>query len=305
MPTYPGSPQLTVDALLKQPRLIARALTDLANKRFVADRIFSRGTPEMVAGGAAQYQKSESIYLDRDFEEVGVRAEFPRATWSEAIFTEAVRKYGLEVPIAFESVRRNQMDQLARAERKLANGLVKFVDTVAMARLIADASILTGAASGDWTTAATDIVLDIATARKAINDQEEGYDADTMVVNGAQELDLLNDKDIRDALPRETQNSTVQTGRPPLLLGINQILVTNQLTAGTVFILNAKVVGTIADEQPEASEGYASYSPGPGQAPMYVKRYVEDGRDEHILRAARFPAMWIAEPKAAFKITGA
>ena len=59
MPAYPGSPTLTVDALLKQPRLLARSLTNLVAKRFVADKLFTKGTPEQVAGGAAQYQKSE------------------------------------------------------------------------------------------------------------------------------------------------------------------------------------------------------------------------------------------------------
>jgi len=307
MPTYPSSPTLTVDVLLKQPRLMARALTDLAAKRFVADRLLARGTSEQVAGGAAQYQKSESIYLDRDFEEVGVRAEFPRAGWSEAVFTAIVKKYGLEVPIAFESVRRNQLDQVQRAQRKLANGIVKFVDTVTFTMLNTDADVLTGAASGDWTTAATDIISDIATARAAIVNQEEGYEADTMIVNPAQELDLIIDADIRNVLPREgsAPRPAVITGSAVPILGLEQILVSSNFTAGTVFVADAGTSGTIADELPEAGEGYVGYNPGAGKAQVYVKRYMVEERDEWIVRCARFPAMWLSEPKSVRKITGA
>ena len=182
---------------------------------------------------------------------------------------------------------------------------MKFVDTVAMSLILNDASVLTTAASGDWTTAATDIALDIAKAKKAIYDQDEGYEPNTMVLNPAQELDILADADIRAAMPRETTSSAIQTGRAPLVMGIEQMLVTPALTAGTVLIMEAKMIGTIADEQPEGGEGYSGYAPGNDYATVYVKLYDEDKTDDRIIRCARWPAMWLAEPTAAFKITGA
>lgn len=308
MPTYPGQPELTVDILLKQPRLLARALTDLAAKRFVADKLFARGTPEMVAGGSARYQRSETIYPDREIEEVGVRSEFPRTGWSEEILTAVVHKYGLEVPISFESIRRNQMDQMARAQVKLSNALTKYVDGKAMALLLTDPDVGTFGATGDWSTAATDIIFDIAKARKAISDQDEGYEADTLVVNPAQELDLIADKDIRDALPREGGGPRpgVVTGNAAPILGLTQILVTPQLTAGKVIVCNSKVIGTIADEKPGPEEGYSSYQPTGGNfAPLFVKVYEDTERDTKIIRCMRLPAMWLAEPKAAVVLTAA
>src|SRR4051794_38924521 len=181
MPTYPGSPQLTVDALLKRPTLIARALTALTSKRFVADYIFSHGTPDQVAGGAAWYERSENIYPDRGAEEVGVRSEFPRSGWTEAILTALVKKYGLEIPISFEAIRRNQIDQIQRALRKLANAVTKFVDTQAMSLLTTDPAIQTAAAAATWTASATTIISDLANARKLIADQDEGYEGDTLI----------------------------------------------------------------------------------------------------------------------------
>lgn len=337
MPTYPGSPTLTVDALLKRPTLIARSLTALTSKRFVADKFFAHGTPDQVAGGAVWYERSENIYPDRVAEEVGVRSEFPRSGWTEAILTALVRKYGLEVPISFEAIRRNQLDQIARAERKLANAVTKFVDTTAMNLILTDPAVLTFAAAAAWTAGATTIVADIANARKQIQDQDEGYEPDTMIMNGAQELGYLTNTNILNVLPRETPTmNPIRGGDAIPVLGISNVLVSPQLTAGKVIIGMAKVTGTIADEEPDAQEGYVSYNAGgtggndnayPGGGPsnrvdstapppdtdylpdvfptVYVKVYEVSGRDEKIVRAARFPAMWLAEPKSAVVITGA
>ena len=83
--TYPGGgPQISVEALLKQPRLIARSLTDLTSHRFAADALLAKGTPEQVASGAAIFQRSESIFPNGEPEEVMPRSEYPRTSWSEA-----------------------------------------------------------------------------------------------------------------------------------------------------------------------------------------------------------------------------
>jgi hypothetical protein len=330
MPTYPGSPTLTVDAMLRRPAFLARALATLTSKRFIADLIFASGTPEMVAGGAAWYQRSESIYPDRGAEEVGVRSEFPRTGWSEAVLTAIVRKYGLEAPIAFEAIRRNQIDQVQRAQRKLSNAVVKFVDTQAMSLLTTDAAVLSQAAAGNWTSAATTIVSDIVNARKLVTDQDEGYEVDTLIVNPAQELAFLTNANLLSLLPRENQGANpLNNGRAVPIMGLRQILVTPQLAAGTAIMLQANVVGTIADEAPDAGEGYVTYdtggrdgaganvaganlsgpfanpaNPNVDRPPVYTKVYNVDGRDEKIIRIARFPAMWLSEPKAAVKITG-
>lgn len=307
MPTYPSiAPSYTVGAMMRQPNLIARDLTNLVNNRFVADRIFARGSAAQVAGGVVVFQRSESQFLTRDPEEVGVRSKYPRASWTSAVMTAVVRKYGLEVPITDESVRRNAIDEFNRAEIKLANGLVRFVDTVAMSMILSDTDVLTSAASGDWSTAATDIVADLANMRAGVLNQNEGYGPDTLIVNPAQELDMLLDAGIRDALPREAGGSAIQTGSPVPILGIRQILVSPSLTAGTVILVTANIAGTIADENPEGQEGYRTFAPTGGSfVPVWVKQYRHEDIDETIVRAARFPAMWLTEPKSVYKLTGA
>src|SRR4051812_44737647 len=134
LPTYPGGgPQVTVDSVMQQPNIIARALTDLAYLRFVADRILARGTADQIRGGAAVFQRSGSLFPDRGAETVGVRSQWPRTAWTVPdLFGAAVQKYGLETPITDETRRRNAFDELMRAQRKLANAVVKFIDATCM-----------------------------------------------------------------------------------------------------------------------------------------------------------------------------
>lgn len=317
-PTYPGGQVvLNVDTALQSPNIIARALNNLAYQRFVADRIFSHGGPDQVRGGAAVFQRSESIFPDRTAGEVGVRSRWPRSGWTPGdLFAALVHKWGLEVPIADEVRRRNQIDQMARAQRKLANAVVQFVDQQAMSTIINDPAINTYAAPLVWSNTTADKIANIATARNMINNIDFGYAADTLIINPAQELQLLLDPNVRGALPREVNASnplgnSIITGQAVPILGLKQILITNQIAAGTALLVNAGVIGSIADEEPLADEGYVSYDAGPtnivipGQNPrIWVKTYREDGTDETIVRGARFPAMWVAEPKAATYITG-
>lgn len=310
-PLAPTSPQLTVDVLLKNPEIIRRRLTDLTYKRFVADKVFMRGSPDQVQGGGARYQRSEALFFDGTspgpVEQVGFRSEFPRAGWSEAILEAFVKAYGLEFVINDLAKRRNAIDMVERGLIKLGNGIVRFVDTVAMTLLLDTTGngSTTFAAGGDWTTAATDIIFDLNRARQAIETVEEGYVADTVLINDAQFADLMNDPDIRAAMPRESRDSFIQTGVLPSLLGF-QFIRTSRLTAGKVVVMNSKVAGTIADEAPLAEEGYGSYQPDdPAQAPIWTKQYREENTSDTVVRGVRWPAMWIAEPKAIVVITGA
>jgi len=300
---------LTIEALLKQPQRISRDLVNLVSKRLIADRLFVRGTPEQVAGGAMQYQESESIYLDTDVvEEIAAGANWPRTTWIEAIKSEVVRQYGLEVLITNLMIRRHQMDQVTRGERKLANNLVRFIDTKAFA-LLEDTSKgqNTYASAAAWTIAGTDIIFEVAKAQSLIESQDNGYDGfqnATMILNTARRDNLLNNTVLRAALPREKSDGQIQTGMMAPFLGLKEILFSSRVTATKAIIMDTGVAGTIADERPDASEGFIAYDPGPGFAPVYVKVYEHPESKGQVVAAGRWPAMALTDPKAVTVITG-
>lgn len=309
MPTYADSPNLTVKANLKQPTRISRAVASLAAKRFVADRIFTRGSEDQVRGGAMQYEQSESIYLDtpQDVEEIAERGDWPRAGWSEQIFSELVHQYGLEVPLSNLAIRRNARDQLVRAQLKLANMLVRFVDTKAMTLLTTHASIQTQAASALWTNVATNIHSDVGAALEKLDILDEGFDLDAavLIINPRRVDDLVNNTALANRLPREVRDSSIATGRAAPFMGLREIITTNQLAQDKALVVIPRICGTIADERPDPEEGFQAYQPDGGDfAPIWVKVYPENRPKDTIIAAGRWPAMALVEPRAIVRIDG-
>lgn len=292
-PYPPGSPtlsgnNLTVDLFLKQPAYVQKAIEDLTNERFIADYIFAEGPP--APSGSVLYDQvtAAMLYAERDIQEIEPASEFPLLTFPGAQPLVAnVKKWGGAFFVTDEQRSRNRFDVLARNLRMTTNTIVRKMDTVAVAALNA-APVLTQGASGDWSTAATDIISDIQTAKNAIVSQDMGYEADTVLLNPAQALDIRKDADIRSVLPREN------TARNPLfsddlngLLGLNWIE-SNRVTAGTVWLLQRQIVGSRSDEQPLTSE------------PIPDRR-----KQVTFVQAWRKVVPYVTDPKAAIKITGA
>jgi hypothetical protein len=290
-PSISGS-TLTVDLFLNNPARVQRTLQDLTRNRFIADRIFSAG-PAADGGAVVHDQLSENdLFMDRDVQEIAPGSEFPILNESAPEpLVALVKKWGGSAGFTYEQIRRNRLDVLQRNLIKLRNTIVRKVDTVAISVLNA-APIPTAVASGDWTTAATDIIVDIETGKSAVDALDMGYEIDTVLLNPAQALDIRTDGDIRLVLPRENRaRNLLDGGASDLdqLLGINEWHVSNRVPAGTVYLLDSRTVGFISDE-----------IPGP-----YTRVVDEPTKERRLVMAARVPAMGVTDPKAVYKITGA
>ena len=311
MPYASGSPTLTVQALLKQPSLLSRELVNLVNKRLITDKIFLPGSPDQVAGGAMRYQELESIYVDDDPVEVAEGADFPLTDWSEAVKTEPVRQYGFGVRITNLAARRNQRDMVQRGLRKLANRIVKYIDTQAMAALTNTTkypAIQTNASAAVWTTVSTDIIDEIAEGQELLELKDNGYDGfsgATLVLHTSRRQDLLNNTALRAALPRETESGQIRTGMVAPFLGLGSILFTPQCPTATAILMDTGIAGTVADERPDPTEGWVAYDPGPGFRPVYVKVEKMGAPNVHSgIFAGRWPAIALVQPDAVVNITG-
>jgi hypothetical protein len=285
-PTVSGS-KITVDVFLNTPARVNRAVQALTFQRFIADIIF--GTGPQASGGAVVYDQvtTSDLYLARDVQEIEPGSEFPILTGTEPTPLVAIaKKYGGEVFLTYEQVRRNNRQVLNREMTRLRNTIVKRVDTIALNFLNA-APINTMAASGDWSLAATDIIADIADATGVIEDLDMGYSPDTVLLNPTQHRDLIKDKDIRDALPREKSDVPIATGKLGRLMGLDFIS-SNRVPAGTVYVLQRGIVGGLSDE-----------------IPAYAK-VIDSERDERqYIHGARVVTPYVTDPKAVVKITGA
>lgn len=295
---------LTVNQLLRQPRTISRDLLNVILQRggFLADRLLVQGSAEEVAGGAMRYQRSGSSYLARDAEEIAEDGDWPRAGWTEEMRTEAVKQYGLEVPITNLAIRRNQVSQITRAERRLANQIVKFVDARAILMLRTDPDILTGGAA-NWTLAATDIISDIANAQEAMDVLDEGIVGSVLVLPKTMRVNFLANTALRDALKTQNGSESVRTGAISNFLGLDAIYFTTRIPDDEALLIDPGVAGVIADEVPDPEEGWQAFNPGPGFRPIYVQVYNENRPKGKVVAAGRWPAMALVEPRAVYRFT--
>jgi hypothetical protein len=311
--TYPaGSPAISVQALLKQPQRIARDLANLMFQRLVAWQIMVHGTPDQIRGGAMQFQQAENIFVDagQDVEEISPRGDWPRAIWTEALKTAAAKQFGLELPVDALAIRRNQLDRIVRGERKLANNLVRFVDTQAIA-LLTDTTqgISSQASAAAWSINTTDIINEIVKAQETIENKNLGYNGfenAVMVLHTTQRKSLLNNTVIRNALPRERfgADTQIETGVLLPILGLQKILFTSNITASQVLILDSTMAATIAIEEPDPSEGWVTYDAGDNTPPIYVQVYDEKRPKGKVVSAGTWPGFAFTDPGAVVLITG-
>lgn len=301
-----ASPTLTVQALLAQPRRISRDLVNLVSKRLVGDRLLVRGSEDQVRGGSMVYQEDESIFPDDDPLEIAEDADWPRTTYTEAVKTALVKQYGLEQPVSNLAIRRNQIDRLRRAERKLANGIVKFIDSKVFSMIQDSTAVHTFASAALWTAAATDIIAEVVKAQELIEVEDKGYNGfedSVLVLHTKRRDDLLKNTGLRDALPRETNSGQIRTGQMAPFLGLGEILFSSQIAEASGIVMDRSVAGTIADERPSPEEGFTAYDPGDGHPPVWVKVYDEDRPKRKVIAAGRWPAMALTDPKAVVEIT--
>lgn len=285
-PTVDGQGRITVEQFLKTPTRVTRVIEDLARERFLAERIFGKGDAQ---GGAVIYDQvtASELYTDRDVQAIDAGSEFPIVSSGEsAPKVAAVTKWGGAAVLTYEAVRRDSRDTLNRELTKLRNTIVRKVDTVAIAALNA-APILTDTGT-DWSdSTAGNPVLDLASARSQIDDQDMGYTADTVLINPAQYVDLISNTKVANSLPRDVVAANpIASGQLGNYMGFTWY-VTNRVPAGTAYILSSMMAGSLRDE-----------------LPLYSRPIDQPERERWLIQAARVTVPIVTDPKAVLKLTG-
>lgn len=286
-PPPPGSVSgdfITISRWLNDPTRVQRRIRTITEQRFIADKILTgRADP---SGGAILVDQNESIFQDDAVESVAPGSEFPLTDISTGPqITETVRKWGVDTLVTDEKIKREKFSPVERGLRKISNGVIRQVDAAALAKVAAQP--LQTLAGADWSPDTSDVIGMIAQAIAMIRGKNQGYEADTLVIDDDRWVDMITNTVIREALPREVRDSQVQTGQAAPLLGLRQILISPNLpVAGRAFVLDSNQLGGLAEEEP-----------------LTGKSMRNEERERWRLRAKRVVTAYVQEPDAAVMIT--
>jgi hypothetical protein len=240
---------LTVDLALSQPTRITRRIRDISVQRFLADRLFTSSGG--VTGGAVIYdrQQANELYAARDVERISPGATFPVITGTVEVPSVAtVEKWGGKFDITDEARDRNDIALFNRQTTQLANTIVRKHNARAMAAVTA-AVAETGQtfAGNNWgavvtagssaSTASAYPQADIARAQEVADVQELGVMFDILITNPTQArvLRTIYGSDLNAMLGDN---------------GIQEMFVSNRVTAGKAYVAARGQVGQVRNEQP-------------------------------------------------------
>ena len=299
---YPTTPVLsgdavTVDRFLKSPTLVRRRVDELAAQTFLADFLFT-GREE--TNGSVIYEVGDGVYLAGKPEVVNPGAEYPRVLpTSGAAALAVLRKRGLDVPITDEKIGRSGMNEVDRALRQVAVTIRRDVDDSAV--IAATTAVTqTQAAKGTWSDLASRRAwLDVELAKAQIDGSHRGYEADTLLVR--REAYAYLAESLLAALPRESTDGTLSTGRLPVLNGLTVAPADFPASSGVdAMVVDRKTFGALAYERIPSPE----YQGDPATGIETWARRDPDGNDQWLVRGRRPVVPLVQEPMAAVEITG-
>lgn len=254
---YPAAPpsvsgdKITVSRWLKSPTLQFKTFERLTTQQFIADFLFRKGSAD---GGAVIFDKllAANLYPDGEPGEVAPGTEFPLVNVDDP---DPQVKLAVERGYAFLTTyvaeRRNTMSGIQKGSRRLANGMIRDHNIVALAAFFGDADIPDGPATTPWSTASgKSKVADMRSAISEIQNGDLGYSVDTAVLHTDTALGLLNDDWIAEHLPRENVdlNPLLNTELAGLA-GVKNWLVSNRAPEDKIAFTSRGAVGSINIEE--------------------------------------------------------
>lgn len=293
-PTISGD-YLTVSRFLNTPTLVARRMRTLAEQRLISTSILTGR--ETVSGGAISFEQNEGLYADRPVEAVSPGGEYPLTTVGDGTAQLAkVVKWGQDTFVTDEAAKRKAMSAVDKALLKLINTAAKNVDTVALSA-IASSVTQTQAAAAAWSAATgVQMLRDVLKAKAALAALNQGYEADTMVIDDLTWALIASDQTLISTIARETQSNAVVTGNFDVLAGL-RIMRTPNLPAAGAWILDSSQLGGIATE--DLGGNYQKVD-----GILESKSIRDEDNDQWRLRARAVAVPYINEPNAAIRITG-
>lgn len=310
--TYPpGAPTLSGDVLsinrfLKDTPWVLRALRDISNELFVADKLLT--AQFWTESGSLGYEQTESIYADRVPKAVPPGGDYPiTSIGTGPASTANTVNWGNDALITDATIRRQKYPTVARSFRKLMNTHISTIDSIGLSAVVSAVTQNTNAIAS-W--AATDsstvkILRDLMRAATNIIKLKQGYMPDAVFVEPDVFANVASDDKLALLLPREfpgVQSTPVVSGLNSMLMkkigGFTFITSPNAPATGKALMLDTSVFGGFTDEV-AGDPGYVQ-----GDNGLQVKTIRDDEVDAWRIRARRITVPVVLEPAAGWLING-
>lgn len=306
---YPPAPAtlsgdlMTINRMLANPAVINRRLRALADIQFIADRLLL--AKYRSSGGAVQYEiNDQPLFSNRSITAVAPGSEYPRALpLSGTAALAQVKKWGQAVEITDERIKRSvpMGSAIDWSLRIVINTLIQKIDRLTIAAVDSAINSTPIAATAAWSASGSTILRDIELTKAAIDGQEMGYKADTILMTNTKYAYMVSDDKIATLRKRETTDNPVYGGTIETIAGLKVITTPLSNMPGgqdKVLVLDSHALGGLADED-ELDPGYARSDNG---VQVQTRRVPE--RDVWHMWARRITVPVVTDPLAARTISG-
>jgi hypothetical protein len=312
-PTISGD-TLTISRFLNSPAAVMRRLRTLTENRFIADVLLSGRF--QVQGGSILYEQTESIFTSKAPEAVAPGSQYPMATATPGTAAvAAVTKWGQDVPVTDEQIGRYGGRAAEVALIKIANYIVKQVDSVCLAAIAAAVTATRAAGSpggvgsarawsvitADPTTSSAPL-LDLMAAAAEMRALDQGYEPNVAIMSDLSYARVIANASVIAGLSRESRDSVTAAGIAAAreIAGLELLPTNNLPVASTAFVIDTTMLGGIGYERIPSPE----YQGDPANGVESFSRRDPQASDKWILRGRRPVVPIVQEPGAGFKITG-
>jgi len=285
-------PQITVQAMVKDPLYIPSLVLQDIDQMFLAEQILR--SADRPAGGSIVYYESTPLFADSPSEYVEEFGEIPVSTTSVGTPRPVrTRKRALGVRVSQEMIDRNQVDRVNVQISQVRNTLVRDFDTMFFQAILAatNVGLHTLAAATPWAGSTSTIRRNVLNAVKLVTDEKRGFIPDTLVINPTSRIDIMASSEMQQIyVGNVADRSPLITGRVDgfSFAGLD-VWQTYAMPAGQALVTQRKVVGGFADERPLQA------------TPLYVSmREAETYRSDTL----RTSALFVDQPLSSTLLSG-
>lgn len=283
-----------IHLLLQNPRVIAKRMATLADQKFIADFLLTGRWKAQ--GGGIFYETGEQLFAADSSESVAPGSAYPKTVLTQGELAAAkTDKQGLATDITDEKISREGISFVNKGLTRLANTVIRDVDSRAMA-VITSKVTSTAAATAAWSTAGA--ILETLESTAGTRADGTGIDLETIVLKPSKYAKVIGLLVNAGVLPREQGNIILSGNLPMDLLGYTWAT-SPRYTSDNPLFLDREQLGGMADEDLDSPEFVKAGTFNVETATERVK-----GQDKYEVRARRVVVPVVTEPNAGVTITG-